>query len=361
MRYAWNFAHGDGLMWNPGERIQGYTNLLMTVMMSAAALLADKSSAVLAVQATGVLLMLAIAAVTARIADQVLRDAGEDRRQLLTVLSFFCALAYYPLAYWTLMGMETGLLTLLVLLAVWSAFDYVDSRRRARLFVVALSLDGAVLTRMDAVLFAGLIWIFVAYELAVPALRERLKHLVGPLILLAAVVGGLLAFQYWYYGAWLPNTYTLKLTGMPLAARIENGIGFVAPFLLESSLVLAAGIAATILTCRSRTALLMSMVLVAIGYEVYVGGDPWNYWRIMAPAMPLALLLAVIAVSRGITVGMRPRVPGTLTAPALIVAATVTIVLSASVRFLPEISLARKPYLAENNRRTSTSPCCSIR
>ena len=50
----------------------------MTLVMSATALLADKSIAVLAVQATGLLLMLAIAALTARIADQVFRDAGED-------------------------------------------------------------------------------------------------------------------------------------------------------------------------------------------------------------------------------------------------------------------------------------------
>ncbi len=34
MRYAWNFSHGLGLVWNPGEYIQGYTNLLMTLLMS---------------------------------------------------------------------------------------------------------------------------------------------------------------------------------------------------------------------------------------------------------------------------------------------------------------------------------------
>ena len=37
MRYAWNFSYGRGLVWNAGDtnRVEGYTNLLMTLMMSA--------------------------------------------------------------------------------------------------------------------------------------------------------------------------------------------------------------------------------------------------------------------------------------------------------------------------------------
>ena len=42
MRYAWNFAHGNGLVWNVGQRVEGYTNLLMTLVMSVAALLLNK-------------------------------------------------------------------------------------------------------------------------------------------------------------------------------------------------------------------------------------------------------------------------------------------------------------------------------
>ena len=34
MRYAWNFSHGQGLVWNAGERIEGYTNLLWTLIMA---------------------------------------------------------------------------------------------------------------------------------------------------------------------------------------------------------------------------------------------------------------------------------------------------------------------------------------
>ncbi len=30
MRYAYNLAHGNGLVWNPGERVEGITNPLWT-------------------------------------------------------------------------------------------------------------------------------------------------------------------------------------------------------------------------------------------------------------------------------------------------------------------------------------------
>src|SRR5215217_9297644 len=59
MRYAWNFSHGMGLVWNVGERIQGYTNLLMTLIMSIATLVFDKSIAALSIQILGVGFMLA--------------------------------------------------------------------------------------------------------------------------------------------------------------------------------------------------------------------------------------------------------------------------------------------------------------
>ncbi len=34
MRYAYNLAHGNGLVWNPGERVEGITNPLWTAIMA---------------------------------------------------------------------------------------------------------------------------------------------------------------------------------------------------------------------------------------------------------------------------------------------------------------------------------------
>ncbi len=33
-RYAYNLVHGEGMVFNPGERIEGYTNFLWTVLLA---------------------------------------------------------------------------------------------------------------------------------------------------------------------------------------------------------------------------------------------------------------------------------------------------------------------------------------
>ena len=66
MRYGWNLAHGHGLVWNAGdvERVEGYTNLLMTLVMSVATFLFDKRYAVFAIQLTGIFFTLGTAWMT---------------------------------------------------------------------------------------------------------------------------------------------------------------------------------------------------------------------------------------------------------------------------------------------------------
>src|ERR671916_2497507 len=91
MRYAWNLSHGFGLVWNPGEYVEGYTNPLMTLLMSLPTLLFDKVGAVLAVQILGIVFMLVNAYLVMSIADQLV-SRQERYRRLFVVLAFLCAL-----------------------------------------------------------------------------------------------------------------------------------------------------------------------------------------------------------------------------------------------------------------------------
>src|SRR3989304_4237781 len=61
MRYAWNLSNGMGLVWNLGERIEVYTNILMVIWMAIWTGVLEKSSAVLAVQLSGIPVLLGIA------------------------------------------------------------------------------------------------------------------------------------------------------------------------------------------------------------------------------------------------------------------------------------------------------------
>src|SRR4030067_1950880 len=60
MRYAYNLAHGNGLVWNVGERVQGFTNPLWVFYMALLHLLPIPQAQLgLAVQVTGAALLAA--------------------------------------------------------------------------------------------------------------------------------------------------------------------------------------------------------------------------------------------------------------------------------------------------------------
>jgi hypothetical protein len=337
MRYAWNFSHGWGLVWNPGEYVQGYTNLLMTLVMSLAALFFDKSNAALSIQGLGIFTMLGIAFQGMKLVEPLFDGEKDHTKSFVRVAVFFSALAYYPLAYWSLMGMETGLLTLLFLSALVSAFDYVKSQKPAALRLASVFLGLAFLTRNDSLIFAVLIFAYIFREV-----RKIDRNFWGALAVYFFFVAGQLIFQYWYYGELLPNTYTLKLTGMPLAVRLENGLRFTAPFLIQSAVVLFPAFLDVILGFRKSRILCGALILSAVGYQVYVGGDAWLYWRMVSPVMPLVFILFIGIVFK---TASRWNVP---------VFASLSLVLAGIVyvnwRFIPEIRFKDVPFQVQSNR-----------
>jgi hypothetical protein len=72
---------------------------------------------------------------------------------------------------------------------------------------------------------------------------------------------------------------------MALPDRLRNGAGFLIPFFRETtSILILAGIGLRA-KWNARALLLSSVAATALSYQLYVGGDPWAYWRIMAPTM----------------------------------------------------------------------------
>jgi arabinofuranosyltransferase len=293
MRYAWNLSHGFGLVWNPGEYVEGYTNLLMTLLMALPTLMFDKADAVLAVQILGIVFMLVNAYLIMLIADQLV--LGQERyRRLFLSLAFLCALSYYPLVYWSLMGMETGLLAVLLSLSVLCALKYAREQRPVQGVLLSVSLGLAFLTRPDTLVFAVPAFVYVFFVVHRGSVRKPslsfLLTMVGFYIL---IIAGHELFRWGYYGEWLPNTYTLKVSGIPLFVRIVNGIHFVVPFLKEVSVLLLVVGAGLVFAFRRDKLFLASLFFVLVCYQVWVGGDPFPDWRLLSPAMPIMLVLVV--------------------------------------------------------------------
>jgi arabinofuranosyltransferase len=349
MRYAWNLSHGQGLTWNPGEFVEGYSNLLMVLLMSLATFLWDKSAAVLAVQVMGIAIMLGIAHVNMRIAGHLF--SGHPRQKLLQILGFVAPLCYYPLVFWTLMGMETGLLTWLILSTMRSALEYTRNGRAVELAKMAVHAGLAVLTRNDSVIFTLPIWAFVLWRMMDKKGSHQVYTQISSAFGLFALFGvGQVIFSYMYHRTLLSNTYVLKLTGMPLTFRLKDGIGFTVPFLVETSVLFLPPLLHLILKFRWEKLLLISTYFLTVAYQIYIGGDPWNYWRMPSPSMPLLGLLyawAMIDLLEYLSRWFSPK--NRFANQSLIISLTLAGMLTANLRFLPEILFSTKPYQTEGN------------
>jgi hypothetical protein len=348
MRYGWNLAHSLGLVWNPGERVEGYSNLLMVLWMAAASLVLDKSNAVLLIQLSGLPLMLGSAWLTMKMARLTLPEEISERRTLIEVLAFAAALAYYPLAFWSLLGMETGLLALLITWAVYASLKYQRTHESKSLVAAAIALGLAYLTRNDSSIFAVIVFAFLLA--ASRRGRDWRPQEVAPAVAIyAGFVVGQIAFRLLYYGQWLPNTYVLKLTGMPIGERLKNGAGFIGPFLLEISLLFCLCALGTIWRFRAHKVYLIAIFIASVAYQVLVGGDFSDYWRIMAPTVPMLSVVLIQEAAEFFERGggeaetgsasRRRRTPARWEAGALIAGSVILVMISANVRFLNEVLL----------------------
>jgi hypothetical protein len=206
MRYAWNLSHGHGLVWNPGERVEGYSNLLTTLVMSVVTGLFDRRLAALAIQVIGVATVLAAAALAHRLARFATAGDSEAVRRALPPIAFAATLACYPLAYWSFMGMETGLMTLLLLASLVAVERWALGGGRGALIAVAVTCGLASLGRPDGILFAALVLPAFAHAARTRAAPMRALALtLGVAALALAFPVAQLAFRLAYYGAALPH------------------------------------------------------------------------------------------------------------------------------------------------------------
>ncbi len=178
MRYARHLAIGHGLVWNPGEApVEGYTNLLWTLWMALLHWVGIPERLVsLVVMVSGALLLVGTVATVGAVARRLAPGDG----RVAAAATWFVAFSY-PLAFWSLRGMEVGLLALLVTAAVLVVLRWQESGSGSDLVLLACLLVLGMLTRTDALVPATVL--AVAGVAAAPQ-RFRLR--------VAAVLAGTL-------------------------------------------------------------------------------------------------------------------------------------------------------------------------
>ncbi|MBW2271801.1 MAG: hypothetical protein JRG96_00915 [Deltaproteobacteria bacterium] len=283
-RYASNLVGGHGLVWNPGEYVEGYTNFLWVILV-AGGMLAG-------LQPEGFSALLSIACALGLLATLIRFSAGrESLRDPFVWLPLLALASSRTFAAWSTSGMETMLFALLV---VGANLRFVVERERAEreraeredaarspMGSIAL-FTLATLTRPEGGLFTFVAGVFFLAD----ALRGRRRFASLCLWCLPwfVVIGSHFLWRHAYYGYWLPNTFYAKVNGIWL----EQGLHFFEIFqqdykflyFLPFALLAVAG-------WRSFAHLyLANVILVYSGYLLLIGGDRFEF-RPLVAVLPL--------------------------------------------------------------------------
>ncbi|MBX3219948.1 MAG: hypothetical protein KF795_05465 [Labilithrix sp.] len=280
MRYARNLAEGQGLVWNPGERVEGYTNFLWTVVMAGVHLL-PHSDANIALLVKGVNFVFTGA--TLWLSIRLLRLFA-PRSLLVTPLLLVVMVTCTDVLLWSVWGFEVALLALLNVVF----FYRLAQDRHDVVMFGALAL--IPLTRGDGV------YVFAGNALVALALAKSSKKTLVYLAAAAIPTALHFFFRHAYYGDWLPNTYYLKVSG--LEEPYKRGATYARNFLLHYAVVLAiaAGSSLAVLRTDRRGLIPIGAVLPTLGWVVLVGGDMFVWYRFFAHVMPLVFVFAVAGV-----------------------------------------------------------------
>lgn len=297
MRYAWNLAHGYGLVWNPGEFVEGYSNPLMTILMALICFFFHKKMAVLVVQVLGIPIVLACAFVARRLAYHLY--STHKTRDLIADLTFVGVLLYYPLSFWSLMGMETGLLTFLLLMGISCGIRWTNDHDDYLLYISSAFMGFAFLTRNEALLLSILLFGFLFFE---NSFSEKTLHRL-PKIIKAGLIFSIfvllqIAFRWFYYGELVPNTYTLKVSQIPLTVRINDGLIYSLGFIVSFALPWILSSTGFLLARNRKTALLLSFPLLFTVYQLWTGGDVFTRWRFFVPVVPFLFISSFAGIDR---------------------------------------------------------------
>lgn len=286
-RYAQNLVAGNGLIYNLGERVEGYTNFLWTML--AALVLALGGDPVQVSYYAGIVIALLLIAATFVLARQLLGERWALMAAALLGTS-------HSLLIYTARGsgLETGLFALLLVVGTTLFL-------RERFGWAGAAFALATMTRPEGVLLLG-----IAGLVRLVATR-RIDAGIWRMVGVFALIGvPFFAWRFFYYGDLLPNTFYAK-TGGGLSQAIR-GLAHAGSFALFAGgpvlallLLLAAIRFVRDWRTRSDQLIWQSFTWIVVGlytaYIISVGGDHFPGYRFFVPVLPFLVLL----MARGAT------------------------------------------------------------
>ena len=290
MVYARQVAQHGQLVWSDGQRVEGFSNLLWTLIMAVTHFLplAERLAA-LPILLLNVLLVPLSALLAASLAARMAGDLGgaPSTRAVAAIVAASAVLLNFSYLNYAAAGSEGPLAAVFLLLA-WHFWERLSAGSRSA-WPVGVFLGLAALTRTE-------LGLFLCAVLAVVALYPRWRQrALRALLITGAVVLAMTLWRIVYYGDVLPNTYYLKVYRFP--HRWHNGLRYAVEFLVGGGgvLLLVLGAVGVRGSSTARIAALCAGLFIL--YIAYLGGDALPLYQLYAPIFPVLVAPAAAGLA----------------------------------------------------------------
>ncbi len=288
-QYARNWVSGHGLVFNPGQYVEGYTNFLWVVILAPFYALSQALSVDFTTMAIGLSIVISLLnlALVYAIAQRLF-----DRDWFATsVALLLCAVDNAYLGY-AMSALENPLLSFWILAAAYAWLR----RSRLRWLGTGIAMIAATMTRPDAGLLvacfglSSLVGVVITDPSRPEDTRRKIaKHAASAIGVFVIGYGAYFAWRYAYYGALLPNTFYLKI-GTNIDAT-ERGLRYSLSFLEDRYYVPALAAIAVIWPRHTIVRWMLLYAVVHATYVAYVGGDFYSGHRFYVALLPVFALL----------------------------------------------------------------------
>jgi hypothetical protein len=278
LRYVRNLEAGCGLRFNCGDPpVEGFTGPLHLALLWLGGRFTDQLIDLSQVLCTASLAIAAALCVGAAVVLGRPRDAAAASPALPAVLALAIAavLAADDFALLNAInGMETALAAAAIAAIALAALA-------ERPWPLIAAIGAALVIRPEALVFAAALPIL-------PAMR-RVRYLAA----IAGIAVAITAARYAVFGQLLPNTYYAKSGGS--WRHVELGLAYLGDAIADFPLAFAAPLA--LLLRRRAAGYVLAAAAVWLAFVVRVGGDLFEYSRLVFPLVPALSLLALAGVA----------------------------------------------------------------
>lgn len=304
-RYARHLAQGQGLVWNIGERVEGYTNFLWTLLAAIPLALSDKLNPLSFARVLSSFSGYATIVVSFLFMRYLL-----PKTRVFALVPAALLAGSWPFAINTMTGLETiffgALLTSATCLLVREQDD-LHYRGSSLLYAAA------ALTRPEAILLFAMtgVLVFIRRRDEAKQARDYFLRLSLPF---AILVGAHEIFRLVYYGEFVPNTYFVKF-GSELPAGMPTRADYIGEFLVKGlDPVGVTPILVVFCAVFKGRELRAQILLLTAGFGLLnvalAGADFMIGYRYLVPYAPVFYLTATLGIqafSRRVRRGPKAR------------------------------------------------------